>query len=198
MPKIDYNNLPVNYKTSVQSLEMGLWEKLYYPEIIRGLAITTWHFVRNMTVHTLHVFGLAKNRRGAVTYQYPEERRPLAKRLRGRHRLTKKEDGTERCTACMLCETICPCDCIYITPEEHSDPRVEKHPKEYQIDILRCCFCGYCVEACPCDAIRMDTQVMELSHWDRTRLVYDKKFLMEDIKTLGAPPEYAPPEWWLK
>jgi NADH-quinone oxidoreductase subunit I len=198
MAKIDYSILPVNFKTSVQVARMGLWEKLYYPEIFRGLAITTWHFVRNMTVHTLHVVGLAKQQLGAVTVQYPEERRPIAPRYRGRHRLTKKEDGSERCTACMLCETICPCDCIYITAEEHADPSVEKHPAEYQIDILRCCFCGYCVEACPCDAIRMDTQVVELAHWDRTRLVYNKQYLMADIKSQGAPPEYAPAEWWLK
>lgn len=198
MAKIDYTQLPINYKIAVQKLDMGLWEKIYYPEVIRGLGITAWHFIRNMTVHTLHVFGLAKNRRGAVTYQYPEERRPVARRYRGRHRLMKKEDGTERCTACMMCETICPCDCIYITPEEHPDPRVEKHPAEYQIDILRCCFCGYCVEACPCDAIRMDTQYFDLSNWDRTRLVYNKQFLLADPKTPGAPPEYAPPEWWLK
>jgi NADH-quinone oxidoreductase subunit I len=198
MAKIDYAGLPVNYKTSVQRIRYGLWEKIYYPEVIRGLGITTWHFVRNMTIHTLHVFGLAKNSRGAVTYQWPEERRPIHRRLRGRHRLTKKPDGSERCTACLLCETICPCDCIYIVPEEHPDPKVEKHPREYEIDILRCCFCGYCVEACPCDAIRMDTQVMEVAGWDRTRMVYNKAHLMADIKGPGAPPEYDPPEWWLK
>ncbi|HDH57471.1 MAG TPA: hypothetical protein ENF16_02565, partial [Bacteroidetes bacterium] len=73
MPKIDYHNLQVNYPTSVQKAEMGLWEKIYYPEVIRGLGITTWHFVRNMAVHIAHLFGLAKNSRGAVTYQYPEE-----------------------------------------------------------------------------------------------------------------------------
>ncbi|RJP73067.1 MAG: NADH-quinone oxidoreductase subunit I [Candidatus Zixiibacteriota bacterium] len=198
MPNIDYAKLTVDYRTSVQKVEMGLWEKIYYPEIIRGLSITAWHFFRNMTIHTLRAFGMAREKRGAVTYQYPEERRPVHRRYRGRHRLTKKEDGSERCTACMLCETICPTDCIYITPEEHPNPGVEKHPRQYQIDILRCCFCGYCVEACPCDAIRMDTSVMELSDWDRTRLVYDKEYLMRDVAGPGAPPEYAPPVWWLK
>jgi hypothetical protein len=44
----------------------------------------------------------------------------------------------------------------------------------------------------------MDTQVMELSDWDRTRMVYNKAYLMADIKGPGAPPEYDPPEWWLK
>lgn len=57
MPNIDYTKLPVTYKTSVQKVEMGLWEKIYYPEVVRGLAITTWHFVRNMTIHTLHALG---------------------------------------------------------------------------------------------------------------------------------------------
>ncbi len=198
MPAPDYSRLPVSFPTSVQKVEMGLWEKVYYPEIIRGLGITTWHFVRNMTVHTLRMFGLAQDQRGAVTYQYPEERRPVHRRFRGRHRLTKKEDGSVRCTACMMCETICPCDCIYITPAEHPDPQVEKYPAEYQIDLLRCCYCGYCVEACPCDAIRMDTQVMDLADWDRTRLLYNKQRLMQDLTGLGAPPEYDPPQWWMK
>ncbi len=103
MPKVDYTKLPVNFKTSVQKVDMGLWEKIYYPEVIRGLLLTTGHFVRNMSVHILHLFGLAKDKRGAVTYQYPEERRPVHRRYRGRHRLMKKEDGSERCTACMLC-----------------------------------------------------------------------------------------------
>lgn len=198
MANIDYSNLAIDYKTSVQKVEMGLWEKVYYPEAVRGLWITAWHFARNMAVHTAHLFGIAKNHRGAVTFQYPEERRPIHRRWRGRHRLMKKPDGSERCTACMLCETICPTHCIYIIPEEHPDPRVEKHPASYEIDILRCCFCGYCVEACPCDAIRMDTQVMELCDWDRTRMVYDKALLMSDIEGSGAPPEDDPPQWWLK
>jgi NADH-quinone oxidoreductase subunit I len=198
MPDVDYTKLPVNFKTSVQKVEMGLWEKVYYPEAIRGLLLTTGHFVRNMTVHILHLFGLAKDKRGAVTFQYPEERRPIHRRYRGRHRLMKKEDGSERCTACMLCETVCPTKCIYIVPEEHPDPTVEKHPARWEIDILRCCFCGYCVEACPCDAIRMDTQVFEITHWDRTRLVFDKEYLMADIEGPGAPLKGAPPEWWLK
>ncbi len=198
MSVIDYHHLPVEYPTSLQQVKMGLWEKIYYPEIVRGLAITAWHFVRNMTIHTLHLVGLARNLRGAVTYQWPEERRPIHRRYRGRHRLMKKEDGSVRCTACMLCETVCPEDCIYITPAEHSDPTVEKYPAKYEIDILRCCFCGYCVEACPCDAIRMDTQVVELAEWDRRRTVYDKEYLMRDLEGPGAPPKYDPPVWWLK
>ncbi|TKJ42407.1 NADH-quinone oxidoreductase subunit I [candidate division LCP-89 bacterium B3_LCP] len=198
MANIDYNNLKTNYETSVQKVEMGLWEKIYYPEVIRGLLLTTGHFVRNMTVHIAHVFGLARNKRGAVTYQYPEERRPIHRRYRGRHRLMKKPDGSERCTACMLCETICPTQCISIIPQEHPDPAVEKHPASYEIDILRCCFCGYCVEACPCDAIRMDTQKVEIANWDRTRMVYDKEYLMTDITGPGAPPENDPPLWWLQ
>ncbi|MCX6639424.1 MAG: 4Fe-4S binding protein [bacterium] len=198
MPTIDYKKLSVPYQTSVQKVEMGLWEKLYYPEVTRGLLITSGHFVRNMMIHAAHMFGLAKNQRGAVTYQYPEERRPIHRRLRGRHRLTKKPDGSERCTACLLCETVCPTHCIYIVPEEHPDPTVEKHPRQYEIDILRCCFCGYCVEACPCDAIRMDTQVQELSNWDRTRMVYNKEYLMRDVAGPGAPPKDDPPIWWLK
>ncbi len=74
---------------------------------------------------------------------------------KGNHVLTVKKDGSLRCTACMLCATNCPAECIKINAAEHNDPSVEKFPISYEIDILRCVFCGYCEEACPVDAIRL-------------------------------------------
>src|SRR5262245_44258516 len=59
----------------LESPRLSLAERLYLPEIVRGIAVTTGHFVRNLTLHTLHLFGLAKDRRAAVTVQYPEERK---------------------------------------------------------------------------------------------------------------------------
>ena len=111
--------------------EMTWWERLYIPEIIRGLVVTTSHFWRNLTLHILHGLGYAKETRAAYTVQYPEERKHYPDVYRGSHRLTLKEDGSVRCTSCFLCATACPANCIYIEAGEHPDPEVEKFPLRY-------------------------------------------------------------------
>jgi len=156
---------------------LTFWEKIYVLELARGLAVTAGHFFRNISLHIVHLFGLGKGKRAAVTYQYPEERRPLAPRWRGRHRLMKREDGSPKCVACMLCYTICPARCIDIVEGEREDS-IEKYPVKFTINIGRCIFCGLCVDACPVDAIRMDTGILEMADYDRSRLFYDKEFLM--------------------
>jgi NADH-quinone oxidoreductase subunit I len=95
------------------------------------------------------------NQKEMPTLNYPEEKYQYGPRFKGNHVLTVKKDGSIRCTACMLCATNCPADCIKITASEHEDPTVEKFPISYEIDILRCVFCGFCEEACPVDEIRM-------------------------------------------
>ncbi len=114
-----------------------------------------------------------------MTYQYPEVLRPLFPRLRTMHRLTKREDGTPRCVACMMCETVCPARCIYIIAEEKfEDIQIEKKPKSFDIDLGLCIFCGYCVEACPEDAIRMDTGILEISDYTRDGMVLDMQTML--------------------
>lgn len=153
-------------------------EDAYLPEIMKGLRVTARHFWTNLSIHISKILGFRVRKRGAVTYQYPEERRPFSPRLRSLHRLTKRDDGSPRCVACMMCETICPAKCIYIVGAEHPDPAIEKHPIQFDIDIGVCVFCGLCVEACPEDAIRMDTGILEFSSYSREGMIYHMKDLL--------------------
>ena len=92
----------------------------------------------------------------------------------------KRDDGSPRCVACMMCSTVCPADCIKIVAGEHPDPSIEKFPLTFEIDLLRCVYCGLCEEACPCDAIRMDTGIYEIAADSREKFVVDKEFLLNN------------------
>jgi len=132
-------------------------QRFYVVEVLKGLMIT----MRNMLFTK------------KVTIQYPEQRREYSQRYRGMHYI-KATNGVENCTACMLCPTICPAECIHIEAGERPDK--EKYPVRFEIDVLRCCFCGMCEEACPKDAIKLST-IYEMSQ--ESREVYTKDYLLE-------------------
>jgi NADH-quinone oxidoreductase subunit I len=163
----------------VRRRQLTFWERLYLPQIFCGLKITTRHLVRNLVLHAAHRLGRLKHLRASVTFQYPEEPRPLAWRFRSRHRLTVRDEGTPRCVACMLCETVCPAKCITIGAGEHPDPNVEKYPVRFDIDLGICVYCGYCVEVCPEDAIRMDTGILDVAAYSREQMKLDIHELMD-------------------
>jgi NADH-quinone oxidoreductase subunit I len=158
-----------------------LRERMYFPEVIRGVGILMKQFLRNF------FFGREKNpdvlardrsRSQNATIQYPEEKIPYPPGYRGLHRLVPREDGKPRCVACYMCATVCPAQCIYIEAGELDDDPIEKYPTKFVIDELRCVVCGFCVEACPKDAIRMDSgehappsYTRAAQVWDETRLL---------------------------
>lgn len=150
----------------------GFQESLYIPAILNGLKLTVSHFLKNL-------FGGNE----VVTIQYPEEQRPVSIRWRGRHRLTRREDGFIKCVACYMCETICPAQCIHIEAGDHPDLSIEKYPVVFDIDELRCVFCGLCVEACPKEAIRMDTGIVAMAYSSRQRFDFTRDLLKDTYKT---------------
>lgn len=120
--------------------------------------------------------------RRPVTIRYPEEKRELPKRSRGRHYLTKWEDGKERCVGCELCAIVCPSQAIYVKAAENTPGNEHSHGERYasdfQINMLRCIYCGYCEEACPTGAIILSNEY-ELSGYDRESLIFTKDILTE-------------------
>ena len=137
--------------------KISFWNRIYLVDIIKGLWIT----LKNFLFHR------------KVTLQFPEQRRNYSEKFRGQHYI-KSVNGVENCTACMLCPTVCPAQCIHIVAGEREDK--EKYPVKFEIDSLRCCFCGMCEEACPKDAIKL-SNIYEMSQQDRA--VWEKDFLLE-------------------
>jgi NADH-quinone oxidoreductase subunit I len=158
--------------------KLNFLERIWLPEILRGIWITNRHFMVNMFFHTLNFIGIKTKTRGAVTIQYPEEQRGYHKRLRTLHYLNHRDDDSTRCVGCMMCETVCPARCISIVAEEVDDPHVEKRPRSFTIDLGKCIFCGYCVEACPEDAIRMDSGDLDICGYSRSSMIYPIERLM--------------------
>ena len=95
-----------------------------------------------------------------ITQQYPEYKRPVYPRFRGRHRLWRHEN--------------------VVAAENTADNRVspgERYARIYEINLSRCIFCGYCELACPFDAITLEAEY-ELSEYSRDDLIYTKDMLL--------------------
>ena len=185
----------------VNKPKMTVAEAAYVPEIAKGLTLTAKRFFKNTFAKREEDESGKLLRRGDIdTVNYPEEKRTYPERFRGVHRLTLRDDGSERCVACLCCSTACPAQCIHIEPGEYGpgDPRYgyERFAKVFVIDELRCIFCGYCVEACPCDAIRMDTGIHVPASTERDHFIFDKETLMaipgQDGTFVTANPRHEP------
>ena len=129
-----------------------------------------------------------------MTQQFPEYKRPVYPRFRGRHRLHRHENGLEKCVGCSLCAAACPADCIRVVADEN-DPAApisagERHARIYEINLSRCIYCGYCEIACPFDAITLGNDY-ELAEMSREAMVYTKEMLLDAVA--GAAPHARGP-----
>jgi NADH-quinone oxidoreductase subunit I len=157
-----------NRRVVAVNKEQSFGEKLYFPAILKGMAITISHLFKRKT-----------------TIKYPDETREIAPVYRGQHVLKRDDNGAERCTACGLCAVACPAEAITMESAERKKGeehlyREEKYAKIYEINMLRCIFCGLCEEACPKEAIFLTDRIVN-TEFEREDFVYGKDKLVEGI-----------------
>jgi NADH-quinone oxidoreductase subunit I len=94
--------------------------------------------------------------RKPVTYEYPEVRRPIAERYRGRIGLE-----LDLCIGCTLCAQACPNGTCFMVDQKFDKPAdmAQKFPNKKDkfpaVDVARCIYCSLCEEVCPTGAIHM-------------------------------------------
>ena len=145
--------------------DLKFWERIYIPEILKGLSLT----FRNMV-------------RPKFTFEYPEEKFVPSSAYRGRPVLVEEENGEEHCVACGLCSRVCPALAIEVQAAE-TEREKERYPEKFEINMLRCIFCGFCEEVCPEEAIVMSKDY-ELAFSSREEGIYGKDKLLMPVNQL--------------
>ena len=163
-PPIDFGELKsecVAPRPSIMGQKRGLRSILWlsFKGIARGLLTTLSYFRRPSTV---------------VTQQYPENRETLEmfERYRGRLSLIHNEEGEHGCTACQICERLCPNASIIITKDKKNEATGKPALDQFIWRQDTCTFCNICVLVCPFDTLEM-TGDFESSVFDRRLLVFN-------------------------
>jgi NADH-quinone oxidoreductase subunit I len=160
----------MNITQNTEAQRMSFWEKIYLPEIVKGLALTFKQMFEPK-----------------MTRQYPEERFEPTGSYRGRPVLVLDEGG-ERCVACGLCSRVCPAIAIEVQAGETARDK-ERYPVKFEINMLRCIFCGFCEEVCPEEAIVMSKDY-EMIFENREDGILGKDKLLIPIAQLQDRLEY--------
>ncbi|MFA3784197.1 NADH-quinone oxidoreductase subunit NuoI [Melioribacteraceae bacterium 4301-Me] len=145
--------------------DLTVWQKLYIPEIVKGLALTFKTMLRPK-----------------VTMEYPEVKFEPPSSYRGRPVLVQEKNGVERCVACGLCSRVCPALAIEVQAAE-TELEKERYPQKFEINMIRCIFCGFCEEVCPEEAIVMSKDY-ELVFTNREEAIFGKDKLLVPVEQL--------------
>ncbi len=105
------------------------------------------------------------------------------------------------CTACQICQKVCPIDCIIIdnvkcdkTKLSYGDgnPVLNRFTQKealktrtvtrFDINAAKCMYCGICEKACPTEAIRHTNQ-FEMNRESQEELIL--RFVSDDIKAIA-------------
>lgn len=168
--------LPPGVFLAPGSHELNWVEKIYLPEIVKGLGNTFKHLFK--PTFTIDYDGSEPNN--------PRKHHTPREGYRGEHYLKKDEAGHVKCVACFMCAAACPAECIHIeaapVPADWKDR--ERYPRRFEIDLLRCIYCGMCEEACPVDAIALSTTYNVVSD-TRAAKVHDEDRLLKFGEQIG-------------
>ncbi|MFY7998965.1 MAG: NuoI/complex I 23 kDa subunit family protein [Candidatus Kapaibacteriota bacterium] len=160
-----------NRTENTRAQKMTFWERIYLPEIAKGLAATFKQALQPK-----------------MTRSYPEERFEPNGSYRGRPVLVLEESG-ERCVACGLCSRVCPALAIEVQAAETLTRDKERYPEKFEINMLRCIFCGFCEEVCPEEAIVMSKDY-EMIYTNREDAILGKEKLLVPMAQLQDRLEY--------
>jgi len=159
-----------SYGQIIRKKDLSIWQKMYIPEIVKGLRMT----IRQMF-------------RPTFTSQFPEERFKPESSFRGRPVLVA-ENGVERCVACGLCARVCPALAIEVQAAE-TELEKERYPIKFEINMVRCIFCGFCEEVCPEEAIVMSNEYL-LVFSSQEEALFGKERLLKSTEELKERLEF--------